>query len=74
MIDIDIRQFRDDLLEQINNTQLPLEIKRLVLSEILHAISEASDKFINEQKKLIIEQLNDPNNVHESPVEETPVE
>lgn len=74
MIDIDIRQFRDDLLEQINSTQLPLEVKRLVLAEILHAISEASDNFINEQKKSIIEQLNDPNNVHESPVEETPVE
>lgn len=74
MTDIDIRQFRDDLLDFINGTKLPLEVKRLVLAEISHAISEASDNFINEQKKSIIEQLNDPNNVHESPVEETPVE
>ena len=74
MLDLEIRQFRDDLLQQINSATIPLEIKRLVLVELLHAVSEASDNFINGQKQSIVQQLNDPNNVHESPVEETPVE
>ena len=74
MTDTQIRQFRDELLDMINSTQLSIEIKRLVLSEIYSSVCKASDDFINAQRKSIIEQLNDPNNVHESPVEETPVE
>ncbi len=57
MKDIEIRQFRDDLLELINNTMLPLEVKRLVLFEISKAVSEASDNYINSQKQSIIKQL-----------------
>ena len=59
MLDIQIRQFRDELLEKVNGTELPLEVKRLVLNEILHAVSEASDTFINSQKQSIISQLNE---------------
>lgn len=69
-----IRQFRDEIVEQINNNELPIEIKRLVLFEVYTTVCKASDDFINAQRKSIIEQLNDPNNVHESQVEETPVE
>lgn len=74
MTDTEIRQFRDDLIGMINNTPLPIEIKRLTLHEVYTVVSKASDDFINAQRKSILEQLNDPNNVHESPVEETPVE
>lgn len=69
-----IRQFRDEIVEHINNNELPIEIKRLVLFEVYTTVCKASDDFINAQRKSIIEQLNDPTNVHESPVEETPVE
>ena len=74
MTDTEIRQFRDDLIDLINNTPLLIEMKRLVLYEVYTTVSKASDDFINNQRKSIIEQLNDPNNVHESSVEETPVE
>lgn len=74
MTDTEIRQFRDDLIDLINNTPLLIEMKRLVLYEVYTTVSKASDDFINNQRKSIIEQLNDPNNVHESRVEETPVE
>ena len=57
MTDLEIRQFRDDLLELINTTKLPLEVKRLVLFEVSKAVSEASDNYINSQKQSIIEQL-----------------
>lgn len=73
MIDTEIRQFRDELIDTINSTQLPIEIKRLILFEIYTSVSKASDDFINAQRKSIIEQLNDPTNEHESPVEETPI-
>lgn len=69
-----IRQFRDEIVEQINNNELPIEIKRLVLFEIYTMVSKTSDDFINAQRKSVIEQLNDPTNVYESQVEETPVE
>lgn len=69
MIDIEIRQFRDDLLNMINSTQLPIEIKRLVIAEISTVVSQASDNFINEQTQSVIAQLNDENNKHESPIE-----
>jgi hypothetical protein len=74
MTDTEIRQFRDDLIDLINNTPLLIEMKRLVLYEVYTTVSKASDDFINNQRKSIIEQLNDPNNVHESQVEETSVE
>lgn len=74
MTDTEIRQFRDDLVDMINNTQISIEVKRLVLFEIYTMVSKTSDDFINAQRKSVIEQLNDPNNVHESQVEETPVE
>lgn len=74
MTDTEIRQFRDDLVDMINNTQIPIEIKRLVLFEIYTMVSKTSDDFINAQRKSVIEQLNDPTNVYESQVEETPVE
>ena len=74
MTDTEIRQFRDDLIDLINTTPLLIEMKRLVLYEVYTSVSKASDDFINAQRKSILEQLNDPDNVHESPIEETPVE
>lgn len=70
MLDIQIRQFRDELLEKVNSTELPLEVKRLVLNEILHAVSEASDTFINSQKQSIISQLAEAQNQEQPEKEE----
>lgn len=70
MLDIQIRQFRDELLEKVNGTELPLEVKRLVLNEILHAVSEASDTFINSQKQSIISQLAEAQNQEQPEKEE----
>lgn len=70
MLDIQIRQFRDELLEKVNGTELPLEVKRLVLNEILHAVSEASDTFINNQKQSIISQLAEAQNQEQPEKEE----
>lgn len=59
MLDIEIRQLRDDIINLINSAQVPLEAKRLVMKEILEVVSEASDNYINQQKLKIIEQLQD---------------
>lgn len=59
MLDIQIRQLRDDIINLINSAQVPLEAKRLVMKEILEVVSEASDNYINQQKLKIIEQLKD---------------
>lgn len=57
MTDIEIRQFREDLISLINSTVLPLEVKRLVLIEVSKAVTDAADNFIKSQKEKVIEQL-----------------
>lgn len=57
MLDNEIRQFRDDLVQMINSTPIPVEVKRLVLVEVLKAVSESADKYINSQRASVLRQL-----------------
>ena len=38
MMDIDVRFFRDDLVNFINSNPLPIEVKRLVMKEVMNII------------------------------------
>lgn len=51
MIDLEIRQFKDELITFVNKYELPLEVKRLVFGEIYSQITEASNAFILQQKQ-----------------------
>lgn len=57
MLDNEIRQFRDDLVQMINSTPIPVEVKRLVLVEVLKAVSESADNYINSQRASVLRQL-----------------
>lgn len=46
-----IRDYQNKVLEVVNEAQLPLEIKRLVISEILNALAKASDDAIEQEAK-----------------------
>lgn len=55
MDDLKIREFKNNIIAYMNSTELPLEVKRLVLSEILHEttmlVNNDITKLINNLKK-----------------------
>ena len=44
--DFRIREFKNTIVNTINDEPLPLEVKRLVLVDILHEVSVAADNSI----------------------------
>ena len=46
-----IRRFRNTVLQLINAEPLPVEVKRLVLSEIMQAVSNKCDEEIQRESK-----------------------
>ena len=51
MINTQIRQFRDSIIALTNTSPLPIEIKRLVFTEISTAINGEADKTILMEKQ-----------------------
>ncbi len=51
MINIQIRQLRDSIIAITNASPLPIEVKRLVFSEIQTQINQESDRIIIEERK-----------------------
>lgn len=45
-----IRKFKESVIETINNSQLPAEVVRLVISEINVMVSAESDRIILQEK------------------------
>ena len=48
-MDYKIRKFEIDIIEMINKNELPLELKRLVLVEVLAKVSSAAETSISMQ-------------------------
>lgn len=51
-----IREYQKKILEVVNEEQLPLEIKRLVLAEVMNAVSNAADAMVKEEEDINNEQ------------------
>lgn len=51
MINTQIRQLRDAIIATTNASPLPIEVKRLVFSEIQTQINQESDRIIIEERK-----------------------
>lgn len=51
MVNTQIRQFRDSIIAMTNTCLLPIEIKRLVFSEIYTQINTESDRMILAEKQ-----------------------
>lgn len=55
-VNFDIRNFRDTLIALCNNSDLPIEVKRLVFSEINSLLKAEADKeIINEHNNKMTE-------------------
>lgn len=50
MVNAEIRRLRDTIIAVINASPLPIEVKRLVVSEIINNISKLSDDVINKEE------------------------
>lgn len=46
-----IREYQKKILEVVNEEQLPLEIKRLVLAEVMNAVSNAADAMVEQEEE-----------------------
>ena len=66
MDDLKIRDFKNSIIAYLSSTELPLEVKRLVLSEILHEttmlVNNDITQLINNLKKEKEETKSDPKN------------
>lgn len=51
MINTQIRQLRDSIIAITNASPIPIEVKRLVFSEIQTQINQESDRIIIEERK-----------------------
>lgn len=50
-MDLAIRRFHSSLVEKINESQLPMEVKHLVLKDIVTQLKQETDKCINAELK-----------------------
>lgn len=48
-MDLEIRKFRNGLIEYANNSSLPIEVKRLVMLEVYRQTEDCADEAIKAQ-------------------------
>ena len=61
-MDYIIRKFKSDLINMINESILPIEVKRMVLSEVEEEARKKADEIVAEQ----LEKINTEKNITES--------
>lgn len=49
-MDYEIRSFQYDIVARINKSELPIEVKRLVLLEVLSSLTDAANGIIEQQR------------------------
>ena len=59
-INIAIRQFEQALIETINQNNLPIEIKRLAMLDVMRQVQSAADDFI--QNAIVAENKEEESN------------
>lgn len=57
-----IRKFKEDIVNVINEANLPIEVKRMCLQEIQYEVTKVAENVIEEQKKQSEDQKNGDSN------------
>ena len=65
-MNLSIRQLEDSLIAILNQSDVPMEAKRLVLADVLHIVTKEADKEIQQELK---EVTNDKRNDTDNSVE-----
>lgn len=55
MDNLKIRMLREKLINDLNEVDLPIECKRLVLKEIMSLVNDAADGQIEKEREMLIE-------------------
>ncbi len=48
-MNLQIRTFKESLVNQINSSELPIEVKRMCVSEILQQLEIVSNEIVNKE-------------------------
>ena len=54
MDNLKIRMLREQLISDLNNTDLPIECKRLVLKEIIALVNDAADGQVEKEREMLM--------------------
>ena len=54
MDNLKIRMFREKLISDLNEADLPIECKRLVLKEIIALVNDAADGQIEKEREMLM--------------------
>lgn len=54
MDNLKIRMLREKLISDLNNTDLPIECKRLVLKEIIALVNDAADGQVEKEREMLM--------------------
>ena len=54
MDNLKIRMFREKLISDLNEEDLPIECKRLVLKEIMSVVNDAADGQIEKEREMLM--------------------
>lgn len=52
MENTNIRKLEDEIIEILNQSDVPMEAKRLVISDVLHIVTKEADKEITNELKM----------------------
>ena len=52
-MNLEIRMFREKIINTINETELPIEVKRLVLKEVMSVVNETADNQIAKEQEML---------------------
>ncbi len=64
-MNLEIRKLNDSLCETLNQSTLPIEVKRLVVDKILNVLTEASNEMVKQEIDEIISNEKEKENEHQ---------
>lgn len=64
-MNLEIRKLNDSLCETLNQSTLPIEVKRLVVDKILNVLTEASNEMVKREIDEIISNEKEKENEHQ---------
>lgn len=64
-MNLEIRKLNDSLCDTLNQSTLPIEVKRLVVDKILNVLTEASNEMVKREIDEIISNEKEKENEHQ---------
>lgn len=64
-MNLEIRKLNDSLCDTLNQSTLPIEVKRLVVDKILNVLTEASNEMVKQEIDEIISNEKEKENEHQ---------